>query len=455
MIRKAWVAQKRLQDGERTGKIFGAQTNKGGNEMKKRRGKAVLLLCVLLGVLLTVLGGAGAEQVTLTLGSWRADDVIQVERLLAAFHASHPEIRIKFNPTNPPDYNAVLRTQLTGGTGPDLMYVRSYKVGQDLFAEGYLEPLALPELEQNYSQGSLEAWGLDGLSFAVPFMAVSHGIYYNADLFTEYNLEIPQTWEELLQVAEVLKNAGIIPFSNGSKDEWDMNEIVFMNLLPNFIGGREARSEYETGEVPFNDEKMVSAFRALQQLAPYLPQGQEGVSYYDAQQLWLLERAAMFFGGSWDVAFFVSQEPDFEWGIFATPAPEGRETVVTFHPDAGVGMNAASEHKEAGYAFLTWLTTVEAARILADEIPGFYPLNKHPIRLEDKYANEFYALSSGKEVDARFVWPELQAGDPDGYLLMQSAALAVVKGSMTPEEAADYLQAGLENWFEPTQKYRY
>ncbi len=417
--------------------------------------RRLTVLLVVLAVMITSGTIVGAQPVTLTLGSWRVDDVEQVHRLLDAFHELHPDIRIKFNPTNPPDYNAVLRTQLTGGTGPDIMYVRSYKVGQDLFAEGYLEPVSdLPNLKENYSQGSLEAWSLDGVAFAVPFMAVSHGIYYNKDLFKEHGLEIPETWEELLEVADKLQSLGIIPFSNGSKDEWDMNEIVFMNLLPNFIGGREARLEYETGQVPFNDEKMVAAFAALQDIAPYLPAGQEGVSYYDAQQLFLLGQAAMFFGGSWDVAFFVSVEPDFEWGVFATPAPAGRPTVVTFHPDAGVGMNSVTEHKKEGRIFLEWLTTVEAAQILADEIPGFYPLNEQPIEIVDKHANEFYALSAGKEVDARFVWPVLQAGEPDGYLLMQTAALAVVKGTMTPEEAADYLQEGLENWFEPTQRFK-
>lgn len=423
--------------------------------MKRRRGLLVVLAVTVACVLFSSLA-AGAQTVELTLGSWRVDDVEQVQKLLDAFHKQYPNIRIKFVPTNPPDYNAVLRTQLTGGTGPDLMYVRSYKVGQDLYADGFLEPLTdmLPILEENYSVGSLEAWSLDGVPFAVPFMAVSHGIYYNVDLFKEYNLEIPQTWEELLQVAETLKQAGIIPFSNGSKDEWDMNEIVYMNLLPNFIGGREARLEYETGQVPFNDEKMVSAFKALQDIAPYLPAGQEGVSYYDAQQMFLLGMAAMFFGGSWDVAFFEASEPDFEWSVFATPAPEGRETVICFHPDAGIGLNAASPFKEEGMTFLKWLTTVEAAQILADEIPGFYPLNINPIQIKSKHANDFYALSEGKEVDARFVWPLLQAGEPNGYLLTQTAALAVVKGSMTAEEAADYVQEGLENWFEPTMKFK-
>lgn len=423
--------------------------------MKKKRYLTLLFVFTLFGVLLISGIGFTAETVTLTLGSWRVDDVVQVNKLLDAFHQTHPNIRIKFTPTNPPDYNAVLRTQLTGGTGPDLMYVRSFKVGQDLFADGYLESLtSLPNLNENYSQGSLEAWSLDGVPFAVPFMAVSHGIYYNVDLFAKRNLQIPETWEELLVVAEALKATGIIPLANGSKDEWDMNEIVFMNLLPGFIGGREARQAYETGKIPFHDEKMVAAFQALKDIAPYLPQGQEGVSYYDAQQLFLLGRAAMFFGGSWDVAFFDSSRPSFEWSVFATPAPAGQATVVTFHPDAGIGLNRASKFKEAGKIFLTWLTTVEAAQILADEVPGFYPLNKHQIQIKNQQANDFYALSEGKEVDARFVWPELQSGEPNGYLLTQTAALAVVKGSMTPQEAADYLQAGLENWYTPTQHFK-
>ncbi|HBN95301.1 MAG TPA: sugar-binding protein, partial [Firmicutes bacterium] len=79
--------------------------------MKKQR-LTLLLLVAVLGVLFASALGASAEPVTLTLGSWRVDDVEQVNRLLDAFHQSHPDIRIRFNPTNPPDYNAVLRTQL-------------------------------------------------------------------------------------------------------------------------------------------------------------------------------------------------------------------------------------------------------------------------------------------------------------------------------------------------------
>lgn len=424
--------------------------------MKRVRCLAFVLVLLAL-VVSTASTGWSAGKVTLTMGSWRVDDVEQVNKLLAAFTKKNPNIIVKFNPTNPPDYNAVLRTQLTGGTGPDLMYLRSFKVAQDLFADGFLAPITdLKGLKENYTEGSLSPWTTGkGVTFGVPFMAVSHGVYYNMDLFKKSNIKVPKTWEELIAAAKTLKAAGITPFSNGSKDQWDMNEIVFMNILPNFVGGRAARLEYETGKAPFNDAKMVSVFQAIQDIAPYLPDGQEGVSYYDAQQLFLLGKAAMFFGGSWDVAFFEKSAPSFQWSIFAVPAPAGRKTVVCFHPDCGMGLNKASKYQAEGKIFLSWLTTTEAAKILADEIPGFYPLNKKSVKIsKSKHANDFYALGNGKELDCRFDWPVIMDGQPSGYNLTQDAALAVAKGDMTPQEAADSVQEGLAQWFEPTKHFQ-
>src|SRR5216117_1829369 len=56
------------------------------------------------------------EVVTLTMGSWRADDVDAMNKVLAAFTAAHPNIKVEFDPTNPPEYNAALQIQFEGGT---------------------------------------------------------------------------------------------------------------------------------------------------------------------------------------------------------------------------------------------------------------------------------------------------------------------------------------------------
>lgn len=126
-----------------------------------------------------------AEQVTLTLGSWRVDDVAAWAVITEAFNKEYPNITVKFDPTNPPDYNATLRTQLETGTGPDLYFVRSFATGRELFDAGYIASLIdLPGINDSFTEASRAPWATDtGEPYAVPIIAVSHGIYYNQDIF--------------------------------------------------------------------------------------------------------------------------------------------------------------------------------------------------------------------------------------------------------------------------------
>lgn len=415
--------------------------------------KRLFLLVAMLMLVLSVASVTAQDTVTLTMGSWRVDDVAQMQVLLDAFQDEYPNIRIVFDPTNPPDYNATLRTQLSGGTAPDLFYLRSYATSRQLFEEGFLEPLDdLPGIMENFTAEARAPWATDDdMPYGVPFIAVSHGIYYNVDIFAELELDIPETWEELLEVAEAIDAAGYVPIANASGDEWTIAEIVFMNLAPNFIGGFEGRQAYLAGERCFNDEHAVAAFQAVADIAPFLPPGQEALSYYDSQQIWLFGEAAMWMGGSWDIPYFESEMPDFEWSIFAVPAPEGQPGFVTFHMDAGMGLNAASPNQDAARLFLEWMTTAEFAKLMADNLPGFFPISTEPVTLENPFANTFLALNEGRGLDVRWAWEGLLDGAPDGYTLMQNGALGVISGDLTPQQAADALQDGLAQWFEPAQ----
>lgn len=396
---------------------------------------------------------AAQEEVTLTMGSWRVDDATQMEEILNAFHESHPNITVVFDPTNPPDYNATLQSQFESGTAPDLMYVRSFATGRGLFDQGFLADLsALPGMQENFSEGSRSAWTTeDGVTYAVPLIAVSHGVYYNVDLFNELGIAVPTTWEELLTAAQAIKDAGYIPFANASGDTWTIAEIVFMNLAPNFIGGREGRLAYLNGERCFNDENAVAAFQAVADLGPFVPEDNGALTYYDSQQLFLLGQAAMWMGGSWDIPVFEAGEAEFEWSVFATPGPEGQDQYVTFHTDAGLGMNANTEHPEEAQEFLAWVATSEFANLLANQLPGFFPLHNEAPAIENAHAASFIALNEGRGQDVRWAWEGLLAGTPDGYTLMQDHAIAALNGEETAQEAADALQAGLAEWFEPAQ----
>lgn len=264
------------------------------------------LLTLVLSLMLTLVPilTAGAE-VVLTMGSWWIGDEEQMNSLLALYKEK-TGVQMVLQPAIPQDYDAALRMQLDSGTGPDLMYARSYAPGMALFEAGYFAYCSnIPGLKENFSAFSLAAWqSYDGKMFAVPFAAVSHAVYYNKDLFAQQGFEIPATFEEFLALCEKLKAASITPLANGVADEWDILECSFLNMLPNYVGGAMERVKYETGEKKMNDESFVAAFTDIGKLTPYLPEDFASVTYKGSQTLFTTGKAAMIMDGSWTLGTY-------------------------------------------------------------------------------------------------------------------------------------------------------
>lgn len=402
--------------------------------MKKRFLPLCIALVMLMSLCLTALG---EETVELTMGSWRTDDVVQMNNLLAKYKEVAPNVTITFQPTNPADYNATLRLQLEGGTGPDLMYARSYATGIELFGSGYFADCTdIPGLMENFSTDARDPWSVDGKAFAVPFAAVSHGVYYNKTIFAAQGLEVPTTWDEFMAVCQALKDAGITPLANGLADEWDILECFFLAMVPNYIGGAEERVKYERGEKPLNSEEFVNVYTDLAAAAPYLPDGFEAVTYNDSQVMFATETAAMFVDGSWNAGVYT--DVAFDWGVFAIPARNADDTTVCFHMDLAITMNSATQHPEEAKAFLAWLCTQEGATTASENLPlGYFPVIDFPITLADPHVNEFLQLNEGRATDVRFVWPALI----DLYSPINQNIIQLLKGAITPQEAADNAQA--------------
>jgi len=424
---------------------------KEGYGMKNGKFLKTVALVLALTAVLAISAPAQAK-VQLTMGSWRADDVTQMTKLLAAFTQKYPNISVKFDPTNPPDYNAALNLQLQSGIGPDLMYARSYDTGVQIFKQGYFADVTdLPGLKKVYSDLARAPWADEnGRSFAVPFCAVSHGVYYNVDLFKKLGLSVPQTWEDFLATCKKIQAAGVTPVANGLADQWDINEVVMMNILPNFIGGPQGRLDYEAGKTKFNDAKMVAAFQAMKDLAAFCPKGFEALTYNDSNALFVNQKAAMYFDGSWTMASFTDMK--FDWSVFAPPPPKGMKGYVTFHPDSGIAMNPKTKYPTECKTLLQWLYSDEAAAIVSNNIPtGFFTIASNAAKITDAHANAFLQMSKSHPTDVRFVWPRLMSGKPSGYNLLNDGTIAVMTGKMSPQQAADALQNGLAQWYVPSK----
>src|SRR5687767_2449275 len=182
------------------------------------------------------------EEVTLTIESWRTDDLaIWEDTIIPAFEAQHPNIKVVFSPTNPPDYNGALNTKLQGGTAGDLITCRPFDASLELFQQGHLASLNdLPGME-NFVDVAKSAWITDDSSdvFCVPMASVIHGFFYNKDKFDELGLEEPTTKEEFMNVLQALQDAGETPLAMGTSEQWEAATMGFQNIGPNYWKGEE------------------------------------------------------------------------------------------------------------------------------------------------------------------------------------------------------------------------
>ncbi|WP_426186148.1 ABC transporter substrate-binding protein [Microbacterium sp. TWP3-1-2b2] len=74
----------------------------------------------------------------------------------------------------------------------------------DIWTEAEKEGLVPEGLKDNYT--------FDGKQYCVPLNVVYWAMYYNKHVFEEHGIEVPTTFEELMDAAVTLKAAGVTPF---------------------------------------------------------------------------------------------------------------------------------------------------------------------------------------------------------------------------------------------------
>ena len=73
-----------------------------------------------------------------------------------------------------------------------------------------------------FSSAALTFVSSDNKGWGVPVELANVMIYYYKDIFARYNLAVPKTYDDLLQVCRVLKNNGVIPMVLAlNKAEWE------------------------------------------------------------------------------------------------------------------------------------------------------------------------------------------------------------------------------------------
>lgn len=399
----------------------------------------------------TANGDECAEPTTLRVWSWRTEDITHYNKIFDVFTEQNPCIEVDFQAFVNTEYNQILQTGLTGSDGPDVAQVRTYGLLQPLIEGGNLVPLddIVPEaLEISDSIISGAKGRADGKLYGVPFASQTLQMFYNKDIFAEHGLDVPGTWDEFMNVLDTLQGSDVTPLAVGGKDAW-MMPIVHEVFGSSRYGGAEFEKDVLSGAKQFSDTDYVASLQVLKDMQPYMPADVVGVGYAESQVLFSSGLAAMFPGGSFELAFFTNENPDLNLGVFQVPPPPGS---VLDHPtsqswaDGNFGVSTRSAHPAEAEKLIQFIASPEFGQMVADEIKQFSPIPG--VEFKDPVMADMWNLYSENPAPYLML-VNFRYGSPSGTDLIGEGVQEMFLDTKTPAQVAEQVDAGLSEWFEP------
>lgn len=394
-------------------------------------------------------GGDSGDSTTLQVWSWRTEDVKAYNKIFDEFEAEHEDITVEFKAFTNTEYDTILATGLTEGQGPDVAQVRAYGALQPLCQADRLTALDdvdVSAIDDEVLEGA--RCQDDGKLYGVPFATQAVAVYYNKAIFDEHGLEEPTTWQQLIDAADTLDQAGVTPFATTGKDTW-MLPLVHDVFAATRYGGSDFQQAVQSGDTDFTDPDYVASLEVMKDLQPYFPDDVAGVDYVTSQTLFTSGKAAMFPGGSFELAFFQEQNPDLEMGVFAAPPPPGAKVDQSLTPgwvDASFGVNAKSEKQEAATELVSWMATKEFGQLVSDELKQINPVDG--VTPNDPLLKEMIELYNDQPTPYLLL-TDFRYGDPEGPDLAGAGIQSMLLGDKNAEAVAADLQKGIAQWFEP------
>lgn len=290
--------------------------------------------------------------------------------------AENPEFTYTFTFVNT-KVRPQIEQRWRAGDPPDLDYevFNAQVPSTHDFAENLLD--LTPYMDEEVEGGG--TWGesfleateketvLDGTTYGVVSDTHVVALYYNITLFDELGISPPTTWDELLEVCDVLTDAGTAPIAVTGMWEPYMGYWTDY-LFVRHVGYEKAREAAFSGD--FSDPGFRTAaedFQALQDRSPFID-GFEGTDFTAVQMEFFQERAGMILMGTWLTAEMKDSIPEgFQLGVVPFPQVEGGEDTSFISASNIMVVDKNTQHVDEVIAYMKKLTSVETQTARTEE----------------------------------------------------------------------------------------
>lgn len=317
------------------------------------------------------------------------------KEVVSQFEEANPGIHIEMTAYGDEEIKDKTRVLLGSADAPDIYFTWSGEritqyvdSGNALDISKYLEEDS--EWKDSFNQAILDCCNKNGSYWAIPWDYSCKEMVYNKKIFAEAGVtDIPQTWNELLDACQKIKDAGYTPIALGNQYPWVVCHYI-TSLNGKMVPADVLNSNYTLENAEFSDPGYAEALDLMKELFDkgYVNEDVNSCTWEMSEAMVQEGKAAMVYEENQNLVNYEKALGD-DWGWFNLPEVEGAKGeagYITGGPDVFM-VNSESKHPDEAIKFLKWLTSDDVQAKMAYEL-GFLPC-------------------TGVELDAEKCMPEL------------------------------------------------
>lgn len=343
-------------------------------------------------------------------------------------------------------YKMKLKAAIAANETPDIFYTWGHGFIKPFVEAGKITALdeyLTDDFKSHLGTSTLTGFQFDGKTYALTADQSVACMFYHKEMFEDYGLEVPKTFDDFLNVCQTFIDHGITPLTVGGKEPWTIamyHDILALRAVGN--EGVKAATGKETGYV---DPGFLKAAQSLKQLVDMgaFPDGSAGISREESEVSFLQGQTPMYLNGSWTATRVYKDSSQVQGKIGVFPFPvfhDGKSGVTDFTggPDTAFAVSAGAKDIEL---------TAEIAQYIAYELAvekykiGSSILPYVNVDVDESDINpllrEIYDLT--KDAGSYTIWwDNLMEGKDATVYLNKLQELFV--GNITPEQYVTELQ---------------
>ncbi|EXJ24097.1 Glycerol-3-phosphate ABC transporter, periplasmic glycerol-3-phosphate-binding protein [Alkalibacterium sp. AK22] len=220
----------------------------------------------------------------------------------------------------------------------------------------------------------------NGEKYAMPFSKSTRLMYYNQGILDEYGFDVPQSWDEIIELAEAMTDAGDDRVTMGFENGFEMEfETMARQNGANFIDRDTLSVEIDSAE----------SVEALEFIVNMFEEGFARTAGEDGFFSGPFGRgeSALYIGSSAGIAHVqpVADENGLDWGTAEIPTFNDENLTLFAGNELGLYASASEEEQRGYVAFMEFLLQPENTAEWA-MATGYVPIRESALEDEDYMA---------------------------------------------------------------------